>query len=781
MKHVLKKFRYLKEIVDFIPDATLVIDRNGVVVAWNPAIEEMTGVKSEDMLGKGNYEYALPFYGERRPILVDFLFHYHEDVANKYRFIRREGDMLVTETEVPRVKGRSCILWGKAAPIYDENSNIVGAIEVIRDITDKWELTEKLRRSEEKYREIFEKAIHGIFQCTPERIFITVNPAMAAMCGYDSPEEMMSEIADISTEFFGDSVKWDFFVDSLVNNNLLDGFICQVLCKDRRKIWVSINARAIRDEEGKILFFEGFVSDITKLREAQTAFLKNEARYRELLDSIGEVYFEVDLKGNFMFVNRTVTSVTGYEVKEIIGKSYREFLDTADVERAYKVFREIYRTGSPGILEACRFYDKHGNVKFLEARASLIENDDGKPVGFRGLVRDITEQVKHEEEKRQLQTQFFEAQKLEAVGSLAGGIAHDFNNLLMGMLGCISTMKLDLPGDHPYMERIQMLEKLIQNGSELTRQLLGFARGGRYEITTVNINEVIRFCVDVFARTRKDISISLELEAFPSCVEADKGQIEQVLFNLFVNAGEAMPSGGELNIKSFNVVISEAKAEELLISPGFYIGVSVQDTGTGIEESNINRIFEPFFTTKKDRKSSGLGLASVYGIVRNHQGTITVTSKVGEGSTFTFYLPESSKEAVTMAASRSEEITFGRGNILLVDDEETNVQVVREMLEFLGYRVFTAGSGQEALAIFTEKGSSIDLVILDMIMPGISGKVTYERLKEIRPDVKVLLCSGYSIDGQAQEMLKMGCQGFIQKPFTIEELSRKLSFIFKGC
>ncbi|MCX7816641.1 MAG: PAS domain S-box protein [Syntrophales bacterium] len=781
MKPTLNKFRYLKEIIDFIPDATLVIDRDGVVVAWNPAIEEMTGVKAEDMLGKGNYEYALPFYGERRPILVDFVFRYHEEVANRYRFIRREGDMLVTETEVPKVKGKSCILWGKAAPIYDEDGNVVGAIEVIRDVTDKWELTERLQRSEEKYREIFEKAICGIFQCTSEGNFITVNPAMAAMCGYDSPEEMVSTVTEVSTQFFEDYSRWKAFIEVLKEQNQINNFVCQVLSKKGEKIWVSVDARAVIDRESKKVFFEGFVSDITKLREAQENLLKNEARYREILDSIGEVYFETDLRGNFVFVNKTIKEVAGYDVEEMIGRNFKEFLNKDDVEKVYEVFGKVYRTGSPGLLNVCRFYDKSGNAKFLEARASIMKNDDGKPVGFRGLVRDITEHVKTEEEKRQLHAQFLEAQKLEAIGSLAGGIAHDFNNLLMGMLGCISIMKLDLSDDHPYMEKINILERLIQNGSDLTRQLLGFARGGRYEITTVNINEVIKFCADVFARTRKDISVSLDLEAFPSSVEADKGQIEQVLFNLLVNAGEAMPLGGELYIRSFNAVLNEEKAGELLVSPGLYIGVSVQDTGVGIAESDINRIFEPFFTTKKDRKSSGLGLASVYGILRSHQGGITVSSRLGEGSTFTFYLPESFKEAVETVTSWPDEISFGQGNILLVDDEDMNIQVVREMLEFLGYRVFTAGSGQEALAVFAEKGSLIDLVILDMIMPGISGKVTYERLRAMRPDVKVLLCSGYSMNGQAQEMLRMGCQGFIQKPFSIEELSRKLSLIIKGC
>jgi two-component system, cell cycle sensor histidine kinase and response regulator CckA len=306
----------------------------------------------------------------------------------------------------------------------------------------------------------------------------------------------------------------------------------------------------------------------------------------------------------------------------------------------------------------------------------------------------------------------------------------------------------------------------------LTRQLLGFARGGRYEVKPTDINEIIQKSSSMFGRTRKEIAIHRKFEKEIWTLEVDQGQMEQVFLNLYVNAWQAMPGGGAIYLETRNVVL-DATDHPDLAEPGRYVRISVGDTGTGMDAKTIDRIFDPFFTTKGIGRGTGLGLAMVYGIVKGHGGVIDVKSESGRGTTFEIYLPASEK-AVVEEEALPVKIVGGTETILLVDDEKMVLEVSREMLESLGYRVFATGSGQEAVAVFMEKKGQIDLVILDMIMPGISGGETFDRLREIDPGIAVLFCSGYSVNHRVQEILDRGCRGFLQKPFSLELLSNRV-------
>jgi CheY-like chemotaxis protein len=292
------------------------------------------------------------------------------------------------------------------------------------------------------------------------------------------------------------------------------------------------------------------------------------------------------------------------------------------------------------------------------------------------------------------------------------------------------------------------------------------------------MNGIVRQCAAMFGRTRKEIQIREHYEADLWTVEVDRRQMEQVLLNLFVNAWQAMPGGGELYLRTENVHIDEHHMPQYRVVPGRYIKITVTDTGVGMSEATRQRIFEPFFTTKKMGRGTGLGLASAYGIVKNHNGYIDVHSESGRGSTFAVYLPASEKAPSREDRPLTEAVT-GSGTVLLVDDEEIVREVGGPMLEQLGYRVLTAGGAREAIEVFQREKERIDLVILDLIMPGIGGGETFDRLKEIDPNVRVLLASGYSIDGVAGEILKRGCRGFIQKPFTLDQLSEKIRDILQ--
>jgi len=396
----------------------------------------------------------------------------------------------------------------------------------------------------------------------------------------------------------------------------------------------------------------------------------------------------------------------------------------------------------------------------------------------------VTERVLAEREINKLQEQMLQSKKMEAIGTLAGGVAHDFNNLLMGIQGNVSLMLMDLDRGTPHYERLRNMEQQIRRGADLTKQLLGFARGGKYEVKPTDMNGLIRNQCRMFGRTKKEITIQEKFKKDLWVVDVDQGQIEQVLLNLYVNASQAMPGGGELSVQTENVILDKEYVKQFDLAHGKYVRISVTDMGVGIDENVLERIFDPFFTTRAIGKGTGLGLASAYGIIKNHGGIIDVHSEKGKGSTFNIYLPAVDAESLAQRAEseREPEIVRGSETILLVDDEEMIIDVGEDMLNMMGYKVLIAKSGKEAIEIVGKvhgaKRSTIpsapDLIILDMIMPDMGGGETFDRLKEIDPDIKVLLSSGYSINGQATEILDRGCKGFIQKPFNIQQLSLRI-------
>jgi nitrogen-specific signal transduction histidine kinase/CheY-like chemotaxis protein len=403
-----------------------------------------------------------------------------------------------------------------------------------------------------------------------------------------------------------------------------------------------------------------------------------------------------------------------------------------------------------------------------------------RPAGFRWMVRDVTERRRAEEERKKLEVQLQAAQKMEAIGTLAGGIAHDFNNILMGIQGNASLLEIRLEDGHPGRAKVKNIEKYVESGTQLSRQLLGFARRGKYNVKASDLNDIIEKTASMFARTRKEIRVQLQLAPDPWTVEVDRGQIEQVLLNLYINAWQAMPKGGDLYLITENLTLDESYVQPYRVKPGRFVKVTVADTGIGIDKKDLHRIFEPFFTTKAMGRGTGLGLASAYGIIKSHGGHINVYSEKGQGTTFNFYLPASLGKVVEEAKPVAPAVRRGRETVLLIDDEEMIIDVGCGLLQELGYTVIPARSGQEALDIYRERHAGIDIIVMDMIMPGMGGGEAFDRLKQINPQAKVLLSSGYSINGQASQIMERGCDGFIQKPFNLQQLSTKLRQILDG-
>ena len=481
-----------------------------------------------------------------------------------------------------------------------------------------------------------------------------------------------------------------------------------------------------------------------------------------------------DLNFRISYYNPRAEQILGHTAEEVIGRDIRKihFQKNIGSFRFDRVFETIPKNRSHTFTFE---QDIKDSKRFIHARASGIWDEEQKLVGFVLMLRDITEHKRAEEEKKNLEARLRQVQKMEAIGTLAGGVAHDFNNMLTGIQGNVSLMLLDLDPEHPHYKRLKSIEKQVQGGARLTSDLLGYARKGKYEVKPIDLNEIVKQTSDAFGRTKREITIRRELAQDLSAIKADQGQIEQVLLNLYINAADAMPDGGQLILKTMNTTHKHIKSPLYEPSPGNYVLLRVTDTGSGIDKETMERIFEPFFTTKNMGKGTGLGLASVYGIIKAHGGYIDVESKKDHGTTFSIYLPESGKEVQELVVKTPVEKTIkGTETVLLVDDEEAILEVGKDLLEAVGYRVLLARDGKEAIEVYRKNQDEIDIVVLDMVMPTMGGGKAYDKMKEINPKVKVLLSSGYSIDGEAAEILKRGCKSFIQKPFMINVLAKEI-------
>ncbi|WP_163340415.1 response regulator [Desulfopila sp. IMCC35008] len=508
-------------------------------------------------------------------------------------------------------------------------------------------------------------------------------------------------------------------------------------------------------------------------KQYEQALISSEKKYRTILETMVEGYFEQDQDGIITMANPAMCRMLDKPLEKVVGTSFTEFLENLETNTITDEFQDIYNSQKTTLHIEFEVILSNGSNRYLEGTFSSILNDNNALTGIKGIVRDITEKKKTEQTQKTLEEKLQQSQRLESLGTLAGGVAHDFNNLLMGIQGRISIIQAGLEEQHPHFTQLELMESYIQKASNLTSQLLGFARGGKYELKAVSINLVIKNSVEIVKPAKKAIEIRTVFKDNLSVVEVDENQMEQVFVNLLLNASNAMDQGGTITITSEKIMVDSKTAEVKTIKPGYYVRVAVNDTGKGISEDDIEKVFDPFFTTNSLGGSTGLGLAMVYGIIENHHGFISVESRINEGTCFTILLPCSQKE-IFSEEKPSPETQKGTDTILLVDDEPMIIEVGKEMISMLGYDVITASSGMEALEIAGTENKRIDLFIVDMIMPQMNGGELFDKLKNFDPNVKIILSSGYSIDGEAREIINRGCQGFIQKPFTLSQLGEKI-------
>ena len=744
-----RSLRFTESLLSAIPTPIFFKDAQGRYQGCNPTFTEIMGVAAQDLRGKTVHELWPSEHAEV----------YHQKDLELMLHPKRQ----IYDFQVKDKNGtiRPVIFYKNV--FHDEHGNVAGLVGGFVDITEHKRVEDSLKKSERKYRQLFERSTDAIFVVDKSTgRYLDANAAAEELTGFP-----VSDLKNLTTQEvtpYGAEKRLKTIESSGGKTNFEEVLYIR---KDGSKRIARLSVVPLDDET-----VYGIAHDITERKQAEEALHESEERFRTLVEKSPLGISLIADDGVYKYINPQFTNILGYTIEDIPTGNAWFKKSFPDKEYRQKVIRKWIED------------KKQINVGQARPRVFTVTCKDGaqKKIHFRPVTMENRDQfVIYEDvtEKSSLEHQLLQAQKYEAIGTLAGGIAHDFNNLLMGIQGRASLMSVDLGPSHSHIEHIKSIEECIRSATGLTKQLLGFARGGKYEVKPININELVRNSATMFSRTRKEINIHTKMPQSPLIVEADRGQIEQVLLNLYVNAWQAMPDGGELYLETSAVVLDDNYCIPYETKPGRYAKVSVTDTGIGMNEDTRRRIFDPFFTTKEKGRGTGLGLASAYGIIKNHGGIITVFSERNHGTTFNIYLQISEKE-IDQEIATDGGMVKGSGTILLVDDEDMIINVGQALLERLGYQVITVKSGEEAAEVVLRIGSGIDLVILDMIMPGMDGGKTFDRIREIHPQMPVLLSSGYAVNGQATEILRKGCNGFIQKPFNIANLSQKIRNIVEA-
>lgn len=619
----------------------------------------------------------------------------------------------------------------------------------------------KREQAEEKYRSIFEKAVEGIYQTTPDGRFLTANPALARMLGYDSAEELIGSVQNLAQQVYVDPNCRTRFMRLLDQKGVVAAFELESYDKQRRKKWLSASARVVRDAAGQVLYYEGFLEDITERKQAEQALSQSDKFTRSIIDSSLDMIITSDVERRITRFNKAAQETFGYAEPEVLGRPVN-FLYAEDAQ-SLAVFQSLMVSGK--YVSEVSNRRRNGEVFPSYLSASVLRDDRGNRIGQLGISREITEQKK-------LEAQLLRAQRVESIGTLASGIAHDLNNILAPIL--MASQVLRLRHQEPDTVKVlNSLESSAQRGAEVVRQVLTFARGLSGQPVSIQPRHVLREVAKLAQETfPRNIRVEIKAPSDLWTVSGNSTQLHQVLLNLALNARDAMPQGGTLRLTAENAHLDEQNAG---LNPeaqaGPYVILRVVDTGQGIAPEIRHRIFDPFFTTKEPGKGTGLGLSTVLGIVKSHKGFMRVLSEAGQGTTFEVYLPATRIAEARSAESEPMTGLLGRGElILVVDDEAPICQMTQTILESRGYRAVTARNGAEALALYALRRDEVQVVLTDVMMPVMDGLALIRALRQLNPALKIIAASGLTSGGNQEELESLGVATFLTKPYVAEHL-----------
>jgi PAS domain S-box-containing protein len=777
--------RFYMGIIEFLPDATFVIDLGGKVIAWNRAIEDMTGVLKKDMVGKGEFAYAVPFYGKSRPILIDLVFHTDKEASQSYDLFEKKGDTLYAEAHVPMTcQRKGACLWAKASPLFDANGKLIGAIQSIRDITDYRLAEENLKQTRDYLENVLENSPDAVGIVNEHGRFLKWNRVATEIFGYTF-EEIQGKL---SFDLYTDQVELREMLTELRSKGFVKNREMQLKRRDGGIVPVELSLSLLKADGGssagsvcvardlsdqkKLLNAlrttnEQLVQEIAERKKAEEALGESENTYRAIFENTGTATVILEEDTTISLANAQYEKLSGYSIEEIEGNmSWTEFVADGDMKRMreFHAQRRLDPESAPAQYEF-NFVDRQGDVRNVLLTVGMIPGTNRSVAS----LLDITELRKMEEE-------LVRAQKLESVGILAGGLAHDFNNLLGIILGNISLAQMDMSPATQIFKALKAAEKAVCDSRALTQQLITFSLGGAPVRRIESIQEILEGAVNL-ALAGSNLRCEFRSNEDLWRINCDSEQIRQVLMSLLMNAREAMPEGGIIEVAATNLQLPEG--EILSLKGGKYVRISLTDHGTGIPEAHLGRIFDPYFSTKErgTQKGMGLGLTIAYSIVKRHEGHISVISQEGTGTTFHIYLP-AFESSLAKKVDWEERPELGKGRVLFMDDEDMFRELATRMLSFIGYEVELAKDGAEAIRLFQSgrgSGKPFDVVILDLTVPGgMGGKEAIRELVRIDPSVKAIVSSGHAEDPVISNFEAFGFVAVLRKPYHLRDLRELL-------
>ena len=740
----------------------------------NPRLGEMLGYPEEDLRQRTWAEMTHP--DDLEPEVAQFtrmLAGEIEAYEIDKRFFRKDGSIIATHLAV------SCF--------RNPDLSVRFAIASLQDITERKRAEEALRESEEKFRNLVETTSDWIWETGADGTYTYSSPGVRPLLGYEPAEvigrkpfdfmppdeagRVVAQFARISAE------RRPFF--NLENLNL---------SKDGRRVILETSGVPMLDPQGNLLGYRGIDRDITERKRAEEALREKEEFIRALLDTSRDWIWAIDLRGVHTYSNPAIRIILGYELDQIIGAPSFSLMHEEDRDRIQSEVSHCIETRRGWSNLVVRWRHKEGGYRFLESSSVPVLDAGGEVTGFRGVDRDITERTLAEVERLEMERRLLHAQKLESLGVLAGGIAHDFNNLLMAVIGNLDLSLLDLSPSSVARPHIDRALQATRRGADLTRQMLAYSGKGRFVITRMDLSELVRENTNLFRTAiSRTVAMNLCLTGECSAIEADAGQVQQVIMNLITNASEAIREKAGVitlttGVQAFDAAYLSTSWLNEKPPAGRFAYVEVSDTGCGMDDETKQRLFDPFFTTKFTGR--GLGMSAVLGIVQGHKGAVMVQSAVGHGSTIRVLFPASEAVSAAMAgdsfglAGQSGAMAL-LGTVLVVDDEETVREVCAAFAQRLGLQTITAAHGEEGLRLFKRHADKIGCVLLDLTMPRMDGISTFREMKRLRPDLPVILCSGYDEQEATQHFTNEGLAGFLQKPYSLQDLKDEIERVLK--
>jgi PAS domain S-box-containing protein len=719
-------------------------------IQWNFGVHSAAGMRAEDLLPPARAALWPPLYDRALS----------------------EGPF---RAEYPLVDGRTLEM---AFNRIVQDGETTGISVFGKDITERKTAEKILLDAERRYRDIFEGALEGIYRISLEGKPLAANPAFPRMLGYDSAQEFLSALADGAHQVWLDPDARPHFLRLIEQHEVVRGYECQFRCKDGRVIWVSVSGRKVRGSDGRALYIEGFIEDITERKRADEKLRESERQLRTVLETISLVGVMLDRQGNITLCNDFLLALSGWKREEVLRRNWFELFLPPEISGKIrqKIFLDTIGTGKIPTHYQNEIVTRNGERRLVDWNNTVIRDPGGQIVGVASIGEDITELKRAEAGKARIEDQLRQAQKLESVGRLAAGVAHDFNNLLTVINGYSRLLLDSLEAGNPLRDDLEEIHKAGERAAGLTQQLLAFSRKQILQPRVLDLNRVVGEMRPMLARLMgEDVEVCVKLQAEAASICADPHQLEQVLMNLAVNSRDAMPNGGKFSIETGFVEWGESHVQSRPgAQAGPYVMLVVSDTGVGMNAETLGHIFEPFFTTKEVGKGTGLGLSTIHGIVEQSGGYVEAESELERGTTFKIYMPRVVDAQADSGKPEAVPASRGQETVLVVEDQAEVRRYTATALKAYGYQVIQAENAGEALLLGERESERIDLILTDVVMPSLSGRELADRLKERWPGIKVLFMSGYTDDTMVHHGVLQKDVEFIQKPFSPAHLAIKV-------